>query len=143
MESSAAWQRLRKEAMGCKRCTLHELGSQVVFGEGPLTAAIVLVGEQPGDQEDRQGWPFVGPAGQMLDRALAEVGIDRRAVYLTNAVKHFKLVPRGPRRIHQEPAYDEIEACQLWLRQELEMLSPDVTVALGATAARALVGDTA
>jgi DNA polymerase len=111
-----------------------------VFGEGPADAAVMLVGEQPGDQEDRQGRPFVGPAGKMLDRALADAGIDRTRVYVTNAVKHFKFEPRGKKRLHKKPNAGEIEACRWWLDQELALIKPALTVALGATAARALAG---
>jgi uracil-DNA glycosylase len=142
VERGAAWARLRSEALACTRCDLHRLGSRVVFGEGSIDAALMLVGEQPGDQEDIQGRPFVGPAGQLLDQALRDAGIDRGAVYVTNAVKHFKFQVRGKRRLHQKPDYDEIGACQLWLRQELELVRPKVAVALGATAARGLTGRT-
>jgi DNA polymerase len=121
---------------------LYRNATQTVFGEGPAAATIMLVGEQPGDQEDLQGRPFVGPAGKMLDRALADAGIDRTAVYVTNAVKHFKFEPRGKKRLHKKPAVGEIEACRWWLEQEIELVRPDITVALGATAARALVGRT-
>ncbi len=111
-----------------------------MFGEGPADAPLVFVGEQPGDQEDLAGKPFVGPAGQMFDRALAEAGIDRTRVYVTNAVKHFKFEPRGKRRIHQKPNNNEIDACRWWLDQELGLIKPRFTVALGATAARSLTG---
>ena len=111
-----------------------------MFGEGPADAAVVFVGEQPGDQEDLAGMPFVGPAGQMFDRALAEAGIDRSRVYVTNAVKHFKYEPRGKRRIHQKPNAGEIEHCRWWLDQEIALIEPQLIVALGATAARALTG---
>ena len=130
----------RKAAAHCERCPLYKNATQTVFGEGPTDAAVVFVGEQPGDQEDLQGKPFVGPAGQMFDRALAEAGIDRSRVYVTNAVKHFKFEPRGKRRIHQKPNNAEIEACRWWLDMELDLLKPQFTVALGATAARALTG---
>ena len=130
----------RKDAEHCTRCPLYKHATQTVFGEGPAHAAVVFVGEQPGDQEDLQGKPFVGPAGQMFDRALAEAGIDRSRVYVTNAVKHFKFTPRGKRRIHQKPNNGEIEACRWWLDNELGLIKPQVTVALGATAARALTG---
>src|SRR5947208_2113789 len=128
----------RLEAVHCKRCPLYRDATQTVFGEGPPDAPVVFVGEQPGDQEDLAGKPFVGPAGQMFDRALGEAGIDRTRVYVTNAVKHFKFEPRGKRRIHQKPNYDEIEACRWWLDKELTLIRPRLTVALGATAARAL-----
>ncbi|MEA2927875.1 MAG: uracil-DNA glycosylase [Hyphomicrobiales bacterium] len=130
----------RKAAESCTRCPLYKNATQTVFGEGPAHAQVVFVGEQPGDQEDLQGRPFVGPAGQMFDRALAEAGIDRSRVYVTNAVKHFKFEPRGKRRIHQKPNNQEIEACRWWLDNELHLLKPRLTVALGATAARALTG---
>jgi DNA polymerase len=131
---------VRDEAVACTRCPLYRLGMQTVFGEGPVPCAVMLVGEQPGDQEDLQGRPFVGPAGRILDRALAQAGIDRSLVYVTNAVKHFKNVPRGKRRIHQRPNAGEIDRCKWWLDLELNLVKPTVVVALGATAARALLG---
>src|SRR6476659_6532859 len=124
---------LRKSAAACERCPLFENATQTVFGEGPADAPVVFVGEQPGDQEDLAGRPFVGPAGQMFDRALAEAGIDRSRVYVTNAVKHFKFTPRGKRRIHQKPNAAEIEHCRWWLDRELELIRPRLVVALGAT----------
>ena len=130
----------RNDAEHCERCPLYKDATQTVFGEGPAHAALVFVGEQPGDQEDLQGKPFVGPAGQLFDRALADAGIDRSRVYVTNAVKHFKFEPRGKRRIHKKPNNNEIEACRWWLDNELRLLKPQLTVALGATAARALTG---
>ncbi len=130
------------DAENCRRCALWEPATQVVFGEGPADARILMVGEQPGDQEDLAGRPFVGPAGQVLDRALEEAGLDRRSVYMTNAVKHFKFVPRGKRRIHEKPGTVEIVACQHWLAIEREAVQPVVTVMLGATAARAVLGRT-
>ena len=130
----------RKAAEHCERCPLYKHATQTVFGEGPARAAVVFVGEQPGDQEDLAGKPFVGPAGQMFDRALAEAGIDRARVYVTNAVKHFKFEPRGKRRIHQKPNNNEIDACRWWLDRELGLIKPRFTVALGATAARSLTG---
>jgi DNA polymerase len=136
----AAWEALRSEARGCTRCHLHLLGTQTVFGEGPVDARILFVGEQPGDQEDLAGRPFVGPAGQLFDRALAEAGVDRRATYVTNAVKHFKFERRGKRRIHQKPEAPEIAACRFWLAQERALIRPPLTVALGATAARSIFG---
>lgn len=136
----AAWAALRDEAEGCTRCHLYKHATQTVFGEGPLDAEIMLVGEQPGDQEDLQGHPFVGPAGKVLDEALAEAGIDRGRVYLTNAVKHFKYELRGKRRIHQRPLTSEIKACKWWIEQESLLIRPKVTVALGATAAQSLFG---
>ena len=138
-EPQEALAALAAEAALCTRCPLHLLGSRTVFGEGPATAAIVLVGEQPGDREDRQGRPFVGPAGQVLDAALAEAGIDRAATYLTNAVKHFKHEPRGRIRLHKTPNAAEAEACRWWLDQELALLRPRVVVGLGVTAASTLL----
>ncbi|MGQ0589382.1 MAG: UdgX family uracil-DNA binding protein [Sphingosinicella sp.] len=135
-----SWASIRDEAMGCTRCELYKCGTQTVFGEGPLDARIVFVGEQPGDQEDLAGKPFVGPAGQLLDRALIDAGVDRKRTYVTNAVKHFKFVRRGKRRIHDKPDGGEIAACRWWLQQELALIKPPLTVALGATAARALFG---
>ena len=128
------------QAAACERCPLYAHATQTVFGEGPADAPVVFVGEQPGDQEDLAGRPFVGPAGQMFDRALAQAGIDRGQVYVTNAVKHFKFEPRGKRRIHKKPNHQEIEHCRWWLDQELALIKPRLTVALGATAARALTG---
>jgi DNA polymerase len=135
-----AWESVREEAMGCTRCPLYKCGTQTVFGEGPLDSKILFVGEQPGDQEDLAGRPFVGPAGQLLDRALGEAGIDRSAAYVTNAVKHFKFERRGKRRIHSKPDAGEIDACRWWLDQERMLLRPPITVALGATAARSIFG---
>jgi uracil-DNA glycosylase family protein len=131
---------LRAAAAGCRGCELYRYATRTVFGVGPETARVVLVGEQPGDQEDLQGAPFVGPAGQVLDRALGEAGLARDQVYLTNAVKHFKFVQRGKRRIHETPRDKEILACQPWLEAELGLLKPEVLVSLGATASRALFG---
>ncbi len=138
--SVIAWEALRDEAMGCRRCDLWKPATQTVFGEGPVDAALMFVGEQPGDQEDLAGRPFVGPAGQLFDKALAEAGIDRTRTYITNAVKHFKYEQRGKRRIHAKPGAGEIEACRWWIDQERDLLRPQVTVALGATAARSLFG---
>ncbi len=138
----AAWEALLEEAKGCTRCPLHKPATQMVFGEGPLDAQIMFVGEQPGDQEDLAGRPFVGPAGQLFDRALAEAGVDRERTYVTNAVKHFKFEPRGKRRIHQKPDSGEIHACRWWIQQERMLIRPPLTVALGATAARSLFGQT-
>jgi DNA polymerase len=132
--------RLREAAAGCRACPLWKTGTQTVFGEGLTKAEIVFVGEQPGDREDREGRPFVGPAGRVLDDALAEAGIDRRQAYVTNAVKHFKWEARGRRRIHQKPNAEELAACRPWLDAELSVLDPEVLVALGATAAQALLG---
>lgn len=129
-----------REAAGCRRCPLWANATQTVFGEGAGEAALMLVGEQPGDQEDLAGRPFVGPAGKMLDAALLEAGIDRHQVYVTNAVKHFKFILRGKRRIHQKPDAGEITACKFWLDLEREQVRPRLTVLLGATAARAVLG---
>ena len=131
---------LRDAAAVCHGCGLWRTGTQTVFGEGAKHAAVMLVGEQPGDQEDQQGRPFVGPAGRLLDRALDEAGIDRSGAYVTNVVKHFKWQPRGKRRIHQKPNASEIAACRPWLDAELEVVKPEVLVCLGATAAQALLG---
>ena len=135
-----AFEALLNDARKCTRCDLFEHATQTVFGEGPLDAAIMFVGEQPGDQEDITGRPFVGPAGQVFDAALEAAGIDRSSVYVTNAVKHFKFEPRGKRRIHARPDSGEIEACRWWIEQERALVRPAVTVALGATAARSLLG---
>jgi len=132
--------KLREAAAGCTACDLHKTGTQTVFGEGKASAEVVFVGEQPGDQEDLQGRPFVGPAGKLFDKALEDAGIDRTQVYVTNAVKHFKWVGRGKRRIHQKPNWSEIAACRPWLDAELEAIRPRVLVCLGATAAQALLG---
>ncbi|HZT88338.1 MAG TPA: UdgX family uracil-DNA binding protein [Stellaceae bacterium] len=131
---------LREAAAGCTNCDLYRNATQTVFGEGAEGASILLVGEQPGDYEDREGHPFVGPAGQLLDRCLDEAGIDRRRTYVTNVVKHFKWVPRGTRRIHSKPGSVEIAACFPWLEAEIAAVAPRVIVALGATAAQALFG---
>jgi DNA polymerase len=131
---------LRAAAKCCTLCPLHVAATQTVFGEGPLAAEIVFVGEQPGDQEDLAGRPFVGPAGQLFDRALAQAGIDRAGVYVTNAVKHFKFEPRGKRRIHSKPGTVEVMACRTWLQRELNLIQPTLVVALGATAALSLSG---
>ena len=132
--------RLRAEAAHCTACPLYRNTTQTVFGEGPARARLMLVGEQPGDQEDLAGKPFVGPAGKLLDRALADAGIDRKEVYVTNAVKHFKFTPRGKRRLHAKPNAAEIEACHPWLARELDATAPEIVVALGATAAQSLSG---
>jgi len=131
---------LRRAAQGCRGCDLWEPATQTVFGEGPEHARMVLVGEVPGDREDREGHPFVGPAGRELDKALEVVGIDRTQVYVTNAVKHFKFEQRGKRRIHQKPSASQIKACRPWLRAELDVLAPEALVVLGATAAKTLLG---
>jgi DNA polymerase len=132
--------KLRRAAQECRGCPLYLDATQTVFGSGPRTARVVLVGEQPGDQEDRAGEPFVGPAGRVLDSALHEAGIDRETAYLTNAVKHFKFRTAGKRRIHATPDTFEVAACKPWLQAELSVLSPEVIVLLGATAAKALLG---
>jgi uracil-DNA glycosylase family protein len=138
----ASWEALLKEARVCTRCERYKYGTQTVFGEGSLDASILFVGEQPGDQEDLAGRPFVGPAGQLFDAALEDAGIDRSTTYVTNAVKHFKFIQRGKRRIHNKPDAGEIDACRWWLDQERTLIRPPVTVALGATAARSLTGKT-
>jgi DNA polymerase len=130
----------RAMAAGCTRCPLYLNASQTVFGEGPPKASLMLVGEQPGDQEDLQGHVFVGPAGRILDQALAEAGIDRRTVYLTNGVKHFKNEPRGKKRLHKRPDVREIDICRWWLDRERTFIKPKVVVAMGATAVRAVTG---
>jgi uracil-DNA glycosylase family protein len=134
------WEAIFKDARVCTRCDLYKHATQTVFGEGPLDASILFVGEQPGDQEDLAGRPFVGPAGAIFDAALEKAGIDRSTVYVTNAVKHFKFIQRGKRRIHNKPDAGEITACRWWLEQERQLIRPPVTVALGATAARSLIG---
>ncbi len=148
---SAAWDLIpdrptlttvREASRECRACRLWRNATQTVFGEGLAKAEVMMVGEQPGDQEDRAGRPFVGPAGKVLDRALTDAGIDRRLVYLTNVVKHFKFEPRGKRRIHKKPAAEEIAACRPWLETELRLVRPRVLVCLGATAAQALLGRT-
>jgi len=136
----ASWVALLEDARKCRRCELYRHATQTVFGEGPLDARIMFVGEQPGDQEDLAGRPFVGPAGEVFDTALEKAGIDRSTVYVTNAVKHFKFVAKGKRRIHDKPNSGEIAACRWWIEHERELIRPPVTVALGATAARSLIG---
>ena len=138
--AAGAWEALREEALGCQRCPLWKPATQTVFGEGPVDATLMFVGEQPGDQEDLAGHPFVGPAGQLFNEALAAAGIERRGTYVTNAVKHFKFEARGKRRIHAKPNTQEIDACRWWVEQERDLVRPKVTVALGATAARSLLG---
>ena len=130
----------RKAVQNCQACNLYRSATQAVFGEGPLHALIVLVGEQPGNEEDLHGLPFVGPAGKMLDRALEEAGIQRAQVYITNAVKHFKFEARGKRRLHKKPTASEVAACRPWLDLELAMIKPKIVVCLGATAAQAMFG---
>jgi uracil-DNA glycosylase len=132
--------KLRAAAAGCRACPLWKTGTQTVFGEGPQAARVMFVGEQPGNEEDLAGRPFVGPAGKLLDQALVEAGIDRDEVYVTNVVKHFKWEPKGKRRIHKKPNAREIAACRPWLEAELEVVKPDVLVCLGASAAQALLG---
>jgi DNA polymerase len=133
---------LREAASGCRGCALYQDATQTVFGEGRQDAKIVFIGEQPGDEEDRSGRPFVGPAGRLLDRALVDAGIDRKTAYVTNAVKHFKWEPRGKRRIHKKPQDREIKACKPWLISEIEVLHPRAVVCLGVTAATAAFGKT-
>ena len=145
-ESRSASQRrelldaVRQKALGCTNCPLFRQATQTVFGRGPVTASLMLVGEQPGNDEDLQGLPFVGPAGRVLEDGLREAGIDTREAYVTNVVKHFKWVPRGKRRIHQKPSAREVEACRPWIEQELAIVRPRVLVCLGATASQALLG---
>src|SRR5713101_1775357 len=138
--SSPSLNTLREEAATCRACHLWKDATQTVFGEGPQNAQMMLVGEQPGDKEDLAGKPFVGPAGQMLDRALKEAGIDRKKAYVTNAVKHFKFVPRGKIRLHQKPSTSEIKACRQWYERELASIKPALVVAMGATAAQSVFG---
>lgn len=135
--------RIRDEAAGCRRCDLWKRATQTVFGEGPTSARLLLVGEQPGDQEDLAGEPFVGPAGQLLRESLGAAGLDPAEVFLTNAVKHFKWQPRGKRRIHERPNREEVLACRIWLDEEIATVKPKMIVALGATAAAALLGSAA
>jgi DNA polymerase len=136
----ASLAKLREIAAGCTACPLYANATQTVFGEGPAQARLMLVGETAGDQEDLQGRPFVGPAGKLLDRCLAEAGLDRKASYVSNVVKHFKFTPRGKRRIHGKPNAREIRACIPWLKAEIERVKPELIVCLGATAAKALLG---
>jgi uracil-DNA glycosylase family protein len=137
---TSRFEKIREAALECTACHLYKRGTQTVFGEGPKLAPLMLVGEQPGDQEDLAGKPFVGPAGKLLDRALEDAGIDRMQVYVTNTVKHFKWEPRGKRRIHQKPNSREIAACRPWLEAELRIVRPKLLVCLGATAAQAIFG---
>lgn len=139
-DRAQALERVRRRAAKCHDCDLWRGATQTVFGEGPPDAELMLVGEQPGDREDREGHPFVGPGGALLDRALEEAGIDKRLTYRTNVVKHFKYRMRGKRRIHQRPNQEEIRACSKWLHAELEIVQPEVLVCLGVTAAQALLG---
>jgi DNA polymerase len=138
--SGTSLKTLREEASRCRACHLWKNATQAVFGEGPQHAQVMLVGEQPGDKEDLAGKPFVGPAGSMLDRALQEAGIDRKTIYVTNAVKHFKFVPRGKIRLHQKPNTLEIRACRQWYERELASIKPALVVAMGATAAQSVFG---
>ncbi|CDM62980.1 MULTISPECIES: UdgX family uracil-DNA binding protein [Rhizobium] len=131
---------IHREATTCRRCNLYKHATQLVFGEGPTSAKVVFVGEQPGDKEDLAGQPFVGPAGKLLDRCLEEAGIERDACYVTNAVKHFKFEPRGKRRIHAKPTRGEVQICAWWLAAELRLIRPKLVVALGATAVYSLLG---
>ena len=136
----AQWAQLAEQAKACQACPLWQGATQTVFGEGPVAARLMLVGEQPGDREDLQGHPFVGPAGRLLDEALEQLGWPRDQLYLTNAVKHFKYELRGKRRMHKSPAQREVQACAPWLEQEIATVDPGAIVALGATAARAVLG---
>jgi uracil-DNA glycosylase len=140
--AAAALEAVAAEAASCTLCPLHRNATQTVFGEGAAGAKLMLVGEQPGDQEDLAGRPFVGPAGKVLDRAMAEAGLDRKTVWLTNAVKHFKNEPRGKKRLHKRPNRHEIEVCRVWLRREISLVKPQLILALGVTAAIALTGRT-
>jgi len=140
IQASTALAALRRNAISCRACDLWKHATQTVFGEGPGDADLVFVGEQPGDQEDLSGRPFVGPAGRIFDKALGEAGVDRVRAYVTNAVKHFKFEPRGKLRLHKKPNTSEINACRRWIFGELEALKPKIVVALGATAAQSLVG---
>jgi DNA polymerase len=140
MATASSLKTLREAAANCRACPLWKNATQTVFGEGPQHAQAMLVGEQPGDKEDLAGKPFVGPAGQLLDRALEEAGVDRKKVYITNAVKHFKFVPRGKIRLHQKPTTPEIKACRQWYERELASIKPDLVVAMGATAAQSVFG---
>src|SRR3979411_2463366 len=139
--ASPSLKTLREEAPAGGACLLWKNATQTVFGEGPQDAQLMLVGEQPGDKEDLAGKPFVGPAGQMLDRAMQEAGIDRKKVYVTNAVKHFKFLPRGKFRLHQKPNTSEIKACRPWYERELNAIKPALVVAMGATAAQSVLGE--
>ena len=139
-KSISSHKALRAAEAACTRCPLYKHATQVVPGEGPARARIMLVGEQPGDQEDKKGQPFVGPAGHILDKALADAGIERGIVFVTNAVKHFKFAPRGKRRLHKRPNAYEIDRCHWWLDFERKLVKPDILVALGATAVRSVAG---
>ena len=139
-QASSKLDELGREAASCQACPLRKGATQTVFGERPPNADVMFVGEQPGDREDREGRPFIGPAGLLLDKALIEAGVDRKRVYVTNAVKHFKFEPRGKRRLNKRPNSSEIKICRRWLFQEIEAISPRIIVALGATAAQGLLG---
>ena len=143
MAKKASLSRVRERAAGCRRCDLWKRATQTVFGDGPIKARLMLVGEQPGDQEDLAGEPFVGPAGQLLRDAMEEAGLDPAEVFLTNAVKHFKWKPQGKRRIHEKPNREQVLACRMWLDEEIEHVKPAMIVALGATAAGTLLGSAA
>jgi uracil-DNA glycosylase len=132
--------KLRAAAPDCRGCELYQHATQVVFGEGPENAKVVMIGEQPGDEEDQKGRPFVGPSGRLLSKAMIEAGLDRQQIYVTNAVKHFKFIERGKRRIHAKPSGIEISACRPWLEAELSVIEPEIVVCLGATAAQSLMG---
>jgi uracil-DNA glycosylase family protein len=132
--------KLQTAARSCQGCDLYQHATQTVFGEGPRNAKLIMIGEQPGDEEDRKGHPFVGPAGRLLSKAIKEAGLDREKIYVTNAVKHFKFEERGKRRIHAKPSLAQISACKPWLEAELESIQPEIVVCLGATAAQALMG---
>ncbi|MGA8595579.1 MAG: UdgX family uracil-DNA binding protein [Bryobacteraceae bacterium] len=139
-EGASSLSHLREAAQACEGCELYARATQAVFGEGPTSSRVMFVGEQPGDGEDRQGHPFVGPAGGLLNRALEEAAIDRSEVYVTNAVKHFKYEERGKRRLHKKPSISEIKACRPWLEAEVALIRPEVIVCLGATAAQSILG---
>jgi DNA polymerase len=139
-DAAEKWREVAGQAACCRNCDLWRNATQTVFGAGPVPADVMLVGEQPGDQEDVAGLPFVGPAGRVLDDGLEEAGLDREQLYLTNAVKHFKWTPRGKRRIHQKPNREEVQACKPWLEVEVSIVAPHVLVLLGATAAQAVMG---
>nr|AUN37249.1 uracil-DNA glycosylase putative family 6 [uncultured bacterium] len=141
LPSEIDYPKLREAVDRCKGCDLYKMATQAVFGEGPVATQVMMVGEQPGDEEDKQGHPFIGPAGRLLDRALEEAGIDRSEVYMTNAVKHFKWKPAGKRRLHQKPNASEITACKPWLWSEIDVVRPKIIACLGATAAQALMGN--
>jgi len=143
MAKKTSLSRVRERAAGCRRCDLWKRATQTVFGDGPIKARLMLVGEQPGDQEDIAGEPFVGPAGQLLREAMQEAGLDPAEVFLTNAVKHFKWKPQGKRRIHDKPNREQVLACRMWLDEEIEHVKPAMIVALGATAAGTLLGSAA